>query len=113
MILEKVEYSKTYPHLNPAKLSDRDYFKKSFSIKSEYWDYEEEERLIFRESGDVVLKFPKNVFSEITLGLKMPDDHKREIMEVAKNEFEDIKCSMLEKLIGVFIFILKKLHSHD
>lgn len=98
MILEKVEYSKTYPNLNPAKLSNLDYFKKPFTIKSKYWDYEEEERLIFHESGDVALKFPNNVFSEITFGLKMPETHKKEIIEIARSEFEDIKIYQAEKI---------------
>lgn len=98
MILEKVEYSKIYPNLNPAKLSDREYFKKPFSIKSKYWDYEKEERLIFRETGDVVLKFPKDIFLEITLGLKMPKAHKNEIIEVARSEYEDIKIFQAEKI---------------
>ena len=97
MILEKVEYSKTYPNLNPAKLSDIDYFRKPFTIKSDFWNYEEEERLIFREKADVVVKFPKDVFSEITLGLNMPDPHKEEIIEIARNEFDNLKIFQAEK----------------
>lgn len=98
MVLEEVEYSKTYPNLNPAKLSDRDYFKKPFSIKSKFWDYEEEERLIFRESSNVVLKFPKDTFSEITLGLKMSEDNKKEIIEIARNEYENINIFQAKKI---------------
>ena len=98
MVLEKVEYSKIYPNLNPAKLADSEYFKKPFTIKSDYWKYEEEERLIFRENGNVVLKFPKHAFAEIILGLKMPDKHRQEIIEIANEEFDNIKVFQAQKI---------------
>lgn len=98
MILGEVEYVDNYPNLDPTKLSNREYFEKPFTFKSSYWCYEEEERLIYKKEGNVAFNIDKDAFAEINLGLKMPYDHKQEILEIARNEFNNIRVYQAKKL---------------
>lgn len=60
--------------------------------KSNEWNYENEYRLFklffpnVPSNDDRIKTIPDDFFAEITLGIKMPEEHKKEIIEIAKKK---------------------------
>jgi hypothetical protein len=88
--LYDVLYQKSYPQINPLKVSPEEYFALPLTIKSKVWEYEDEVRLIFKDGANELLKVEKELFQDITLGCRISEDHQNEILEVVKTEFDEL-----------------------
>jgi hypothetical protein len=87
-----VHYSNSYPELKPNPVKTQEWamevsFKKTHS-KAKDWSYEEEYRLSSTKyperfsNEDRIITLPDNYYAEIILGLKISEDHKKEIMKI-------------------------------
>jgi len=88
--LYDVEYQKSYPKINPLKITPEEYFSLPLTIKSNVWGYENEVRLIFKDGANETLKIEKELFQDITLGCRMSEDHQKEILEIVNSEFDGL-----------------------
>jgi hypothetical protein len=87
-----ITYDTEFPKIDPRNNRGMD---KSFvqtHTKAEDWAYEKEYRLtkLFfpnePEQNARIVTFPAELISEVILGLKMPEEHKKEIIEIAKQK---------------------------
>jgi hypothetical protein len=72
------------------------------SIKSILWKYEEEFRIISTNKNDFSINVDSNIVSEIILGLRMPSNHKKEIINIASKKFPHAKIYQAKKSIDGF-----------
>jgi hypothetical protein len=97
-----VFYSDDFPQISPF---DDDLMENSFTethYKALDWQYEQEYRLtkLFYpeapKTEDRIVNIPHDVFEEVYLGLNMDDQHKSEIIEIAK--LKNIKVYQVVKI---------------
>ena len=83
--LYKVEYQKEYPKLmiqDFEKNDPEELIIKPLIIKSEYWKYEKEYRLILTNNVNLPVQLYEGIIIKVILGCKMPDKHKDEIINI-------------------------------
>ncbi|QBA19747.1 DUF2971 domain-containing protein [Chryseobacterium indologenes] len=59
--------------------------------KSSEWEYEDEYRITKHFAADTVHKFPNEAVKEIILGLKLTEDEKDEILNIARSKYSHAK----------------------
>jgi hypothetical protein len=92
-----VKYSETYPQIEiPRRHSQLETFERCILTKADSWKYEHEYRLCRIEfapqpSRDLAMQWtglvataPVDRFTGITLGVRMPEPHRIELIEIAK-----------------------------
>ena len=84
-----VFYSVDYPKIPPINSTDNQ-FMQQISTKSIDWKYEEEFRL-FIVGAEQSIEVPKQCFKEITLGCKMENKYKKEIIDFIKKEIPEMR----------------------
>src|SRR5690606_31522585 len=99
-----VSYTSEYPNIDPYKTDDEAQTIRTF-VKSELWKYEQEYRFMniyFDEGGAShdsprrIIKLPDNFTLEVLLGVLMPDEHKKQIIDVARAK--NMRVYQLEKV---------------
>ena len=95
--LGPVTYSDNYPVVDFMKDSEPETtFKRSFT-KQSCWKYEDEYRIVFHNSPNKVIKYPKELIKEIYLGCRMSQEHKAEIKEfLTGNDLTGVKLYQME-----------------
>ena len=73
---QEIEYSVTYPIVNPIMEDDVTRLKKSLLHKAKHWEYEQEWRIIDYKNGPGVKKFPSNILVGVIFGCRMAEDHR-------------------------------------
>jgi len=83
----KVQYPSddAIPILHPCKIPDEELVKKTMTYKSKDWSYEDEYRFILMTGTNKSITIQEAIIESITLGSKMPSDHKEEILGILKS----------------------------
>jgi hypothetical protein len=97
----RIIYTESLPAADIYSLLDEDLIFKivyaSLSTKSINWMYEEELRSFFLNQSNFNLHFEPSCLKEIILGCNMPDSSKKEILEIAKENFSNVVIYQAEK----------------
>ena len=99
-----VDYRSQYPNLN----REIDVWDINFFTKAVDWEYAAEWRLVLKKSG---MLFPSPAkITGIIFGLRMPDAHRREIIESVPSRYRDeILFYETEKFPGEFALKVNKI----
>lgn len=85
----KVLYEKRFPEISPMQ----DHAKQIMNVlytKHDIWEYENEYRLTKIYSPNQVVNFYENEIAEVNLGIAIPDNYVKEIVEICQENFPDI-----------------------
>lgn len=96
----KVNYNKEYPSLHIMDFEEKDTEEqiiKPLIIKSDYWKYEKEYRIISTTGTNIAIRFSDNIIKEILLGVKISKDIKDKITEILKNKKSNTKLFQAKK----------------
>lgn len=96
-----VTYVEDYPKISPMA-SAAEQFMTSLSFKSHGWRYEQEIRLFKLFSGGKIFEVPTALITEITLGCKISDQHRQEIIEYRNAKLPHVKLYQANMAHGKF-----------
>lgn len=88
--IHKVEYKNEYPKYDPTFMTNEEMIIKPLYTKSKDWKYENEYRLICIFRSKFSININDDIIAEVILGCKMPDCHKKEIINIIKTKNFDI-----------------------
>jgi hypothetical protein len=104
--LGPVEYSEDHPMIDFVNdLDPSETYKRCFT-KNVCWSYEEEFRLVFHNTPNEVIKFPKEIIKAEYIVCKMSDKNRHEIISFIKNSSLDIELYQMK--MGFSKFVLEK-----
>ncbi len=81
-----VKYVEEFPFIDGFQTPNSENVITVLSTKASSWAYEEEIRLILITGTNQVIALDDTVIQEVILGMRMPDDFKNEITEIAKSK---------------------------
>jgi hypothetical protein len=96
----KVSYEANYPLLNPFEFNTEDEVTKILTIKSNYWEYENEFRFILFDKPNTEIKLPAGIIDLVICGCKMNINNKNKIIKIAKER----SISIMQAKIKEFEF---------
>ena len=97
-----VQYCDEFPILNPVRMSDEEYIVNQLTIKSAAWDYEREYRALLLYGTNRPFYLPNDTVAEVILGLRMPKENRRQIVEVVRSKHPKATLLQAKKADGHF-----------
>jgi hypothetical protein len=85
-----VIYAEEYPAIPPDDSGNHNDIKEMLLTKSKQWEYEQEWRVLLFEQTNQAVTLSDSVFAEVILGCSMPEEHKKEIIDVVRSKSHPI-----------------------
>ena len=105
-----VKYQKDYPIIVPGdKLSTEDYMTVPFKTKSDVWEYESEYRIMLLGDTSIMITIPDYLITEITLGCKINEQDRYEIIKLVKEKELNIPIYQSRKHEEMFELVFEKI----
>ncbi len=102
---QAVEYSNTYPQVDPVLDSSDRLVDALLLTKAQEWAYEEEWRIIDHQTGSGLKTFPSDCLVGVILGAAMPDADRRYVIDLVEKRKHRVEIK--EAVVGEGAFSLE------